>query len=90
MYELPLLDYEGVWAAVRTLAPVLQAVTGTRRVVVLAAGFEVPHAHVHLMPADARKDVIRRVALTISADQLAGLGAKVRGRTGHERPNSPG
>ncbi len=89
IYELPLPDYRGVWAAVRALAPVLQAVTGTRRVVVLVAGFEVPHAHVHLMPADAREEVFRRAALTISADELAGLGARVRAELGKRERVAP-
>ncbi|MDQ3570555.1 MAG: HIT family protein [Actinomycetota bacterium] len=80
IYELPPRDYQSVWATVRLLAPVLQAVTSTRRVVVLASGFDVPHAHVHLMPADAREQVFGRsgATLPITKDELAGLAARVR------------
>jgi histidine triad (HIT) family protein len=80
VYDLPSVDYQSVWATVRLLAPVLQAVTSTRRVVVVATGFGVPHAHVHLMPANAGREVFGQWGepLTVSKGELAVLAAKVR------------
>ncbi len=78
IYELPSADYHALWETVRMLAPVLQAVTNTSRVVVLAAGFEVAHAHVHLMPGNSRREVLGQHALQIEGDELANLAARVR------------
>ena len=91
IYELPPPDYESVWATVRLLAPALQALTSTRRVVVLVSGFDVPHAHVHLMPADAREQVFgrSRPSFTISGDELARLAARVREELHRARRESP-
>ncbi len=90
VYDLPAADYEELWAAVRMLAPVLQAVTRTQRVVVLVAGFEVPHAHVHLMPGNTRQDVFGREPLNMTADELASLAATVRSEIGRIRSHHPG
>lgn len=80
VYDLPSIHYQSVWATVRLLAPVLQAVTSTRRVVVVATGFGVPHAHVHLVPANAGREVFGQWGepLSISEGELAVLAEKVR------------
>lgn len=80
------MGYQSVWATVRLLPPVLQAVTSTHRIVVVATGFGVPHAHVHLMQANAGREVFGQwgQSLSVSKDELALLAAKVR-REGRRR-----
>lgn len=90
IYDLPLPEYQSLWATVRLLAPVLQTVTHTRRVVLSVVGFEVPHAHVHLMPANERAQVFRGAGVAISADELAELAATVRDELRRFIPNGAG
>lgn len=90
IYDLPLPEYESLWATVRLLAPVLQTVTHTLRVVLSVVGFEVSHAHVHLMPANERAQVFAGTGVAISADELADLAATVRDELRQFLPNSPG
>lgn len=90
IYDLPRREYESLWAAVRLVAPVLQTVTHTRRVVLSVVGFEVPHAHVHLMPANDRAEVFRGTGVAISADELADLAATVRDELRRFVPNGSG
>ena len=90
IYDLPLPEYQSLWATVRLLAPVLQTVTHARRVVLSVVGFEVPHAHVHLMPANERAQVFRGAGVAISADELAELAATVRDELRRFIPNGAG
>lgn len=57
LFDLPEEDYEALWAAVERVATALKAVTHCARVVVLVVGYEVPHAHVHLIPTNALADI---------------------------------
>ena len=57
LFDLEPADYEAVWGAARRIAPVLKRVTGATRVGVIVAGFEVPHAHIHLIPARSMGDI---------------------------------
>ena len=75
--------------AVRTLAPALQAVTETRGVVVVVTGFGVPHAHVHLMPANTREQALGGERVQIAPDELASLAARVRAEIARAEPDAP-
>lgn len=57
LFDLPSDDYAALWAAVQTVATALKEATGCARVVVIALGYEVPHAHVHLIPTNSLRDV---------------------------------
>jgi nicotinamidase/pyrazinamidase len=50
LFDLGPEDYRAVWAACRTVAGAIKDTTGCERVVVLVFGYDVPHAHVHLIP----------------------------------------
>src|SRR2546426_11967566 len=49
LFDLGAEDYDALWATAHRLAPVLQKITGAARVGVIVAGFEGPHAHIHLI-----------------------------------------
>jgi histidine triad (HIT) family protein len=55
--EVPEPYYSAVWAAVKKLSPVLSSAMGTKRTGVIVAGFDVPHAHIHLVPAYETSDM---------------------------------
>ena len=57
LFDLPEEDYEALWSATQRVATALKAVTHCARVVVLVVGYEVPHAHVHLIPTESLGDV---------------------------------
>lgn len=57
LFDLPTEDYEAVWAAAQTVATALKAATGCARVVVLVVGYEIAHAHVHLIPTRELGDI---------------------------------
>jgi histidine triad (HIT) family protein len=52
LFDLPAEDYTALWAAVHTVSTAIKETTGCARVVVIVLGYEVPHAHVHLIPTD--------------------------------------
>ena len=49
-------DAYALWRAVRKVEAALRTATGCERVVVMVVGYEVPHAHVHLIPTRALGD----------------------------------
>ena len=58
--------------------PALEQVTGCKRVGVMVAGLEVPHAHVHLIPMNAIPDLNFANAKDTPAAELAAMGDKIR------------
>lgn len=52
LFDLPIADYETLWATCRKVAAALKAATGCARVAVIVLGYEVAHAHVHLIPTN--------------------------------------
>ena len=57
LFDLGEEDYRALWDAVATVSAGLKAATGCARVVVIVVGYEVPHAHVHLIPTNGLADV---------------------------------
>jgi histidine triad (HIT) family protein len=52
LFDLPIDDYEALWNTCRRVAAALKAATGCARVAVIVLGYEVAHAHVHLIPTN--------------------------------------
>ncbi|MEE9206635.1 MAG: HIT family protein [Acidimicrobiia bacterium] len=57
LFDLPTDDYTALWKTVNTVAEGLKKVTGCARVVVIVLGYEVPHAHIHLIPSNNLSDI---------------------------------
>ncbi len=53
LWDLPDEDYQSLMAASKKVANRLRDVIGKKRVGVKVEGFEVPHAHIHLIPMDS-------------------------------------
>lgn len=82
LFDLPEEDYAAVWATCLTVATALKAATGCRRVVVLVVGYEIAHAHVHLIPTNDLGDVPFPPVDAAAAGHLAETAARVRSAVG--------
>lgn len=49
-------DYESLMASAKRLMQKIKSVTSCRKVVMLVMGFDVPHAHIHLLPVNDSED----------------------------------
>lgn len=56
LQDLDEADYQALMATVRKLMRHLKAKLGTKRVCLKVEGFDVPHAHVHLIPCNSGKE----------------------------------
>jgi histidine triad (HIT) family protein len=52
LWDLEADDYDYLWQTSKTIARHLRTVMKVDRVGVVVKGFEVPHAHIHLIPVD--------------------------------------
>lgn len=57
IFDLDAKSYAALWAAAAHVADKLKRELGCARVCVGVYGFEVPHAHIHLFPANDLADV---------------------------------
>ena len=53
--QLPDDDYQAVFATVKKVAARIKEVYGVKKAVISIMGYEVPHAHVHIMPAHSEQ-----------------------------------
>lgn len=60
--DLPEEDYRAVFKTVQKVAKRIKEVLGVKRAVLLVQGFEVPHAHVHVIPANVADDFNQPIA----------------------------
>jgi histidine triad (HIT) family protein len=60
--DLPEADYTALFLAVKKLAAKAKQAMGTKRALVSVMGFDVPHAHVHVIPANSNADYYAGVA----------------------------
>ena len=68
----------GLLPFARRVVPALERVTGCKRVGVMVAGLEVPHAHVHLIPMNAIPDLNFANAKDTPVEALAAMGDRIR------------
>ncbi|MHB1610913.1 MAG: HIT family protein [Sulfobacillus sp.] len=62
----------------KPIAAALKEVTGSDRVGLVVAGFDVPHAHVHLIPINQMADLDFRLAKSRDTSELSAMAAKIR------------
>ena len=82
LFDLPDEDYAALWATCSRVATALKAATGCQRVVVLVLGYEIPHAHVHLIPTHALGDIPVPPVDSAAAGKLAATAERVRAAIG--------
>ncbi|MDJ0520977.1 MAG: HIT family protein [Planctomycetota bacterium] len=69
--------YAELWKAARTVAAALKTATGCNRVITIVEGYEVPHAHIHLIPTNQVRDW-RQPAGTLDPAEVDELLASIR------------
>ncbi len=62
----------------KPIADAIQAVTGCDRIAAVVAGFDVPHAHLHLLPANTMADLDFARATPANPEDLAAMAQKIR------------
>lgn len=63
----------------RPISQAILRVTGASRVGMVVAGFDVPHAHLHLLPADTMADLDLSRAKPASSKELARMAERLQG-----------
>lgn len=86
---VPKLEVDSLWDAspemlagmlpfAQKVAKAIQAVTGCARVGVLVAGFQVPHAHIHLVPIEGEGELTFSRARPAQPEALRAMGQNIR------------
>lgn len=83
LYDLPEEDYAAVMATVKKVAKHYDEVLG-KKITLKVVGIDVPHAHVHILPADEyfevelRKGISEETKPKLSEQELAELREKLK------------
>lgn len=80
LFEAQDSTLKGALPFARPIAKAIKEVVGCRRIGVLVAGFEVPHAHIHLVPIDGEGELSFGRAKPALPGELAEMAAKIRAR----------
>ena len=78
LFDLSRADLEGLLPFAQRIARALEKAVPCKRVGVIVAGFEVPHAHMHLVPIQEEGDLSFSNAKPAMKEELASIGAQVR------------
>ncbi len=57
LFDMPDADYAAMLLAAKKVAALLKSKLGCKRVCTCVIGYEVPHAHIHLLPTNATGDI---------------------------------
>jgi histidine triad (HIT) family protein len=76
-FETPAEDYDWVQRHARKVAPSIQKAAACPRIGVMVAGFEVPHYHIHLIPAWSIPDLDFKKAQRRSEQDMKAIQAKI-------------
>jgi histidine triad (HIT) family protein len=68
--DVPEDYFNHMWRASQFVAKILKSKLGCARVGVMVAGFEVPHAHIHLIPCESEADLDISKAHDVSPEEL--------------------
>jgi histidine triad (HIT) family protein len=78
LFDLDPGAYDALWRFARQVEAKLREATGCERVVVVVVGYEVPHAHVHLIPTRRLADYPIPPRLALDHGEAADFAEKVR------------
>ncbi len=76
--DLPAADLEHVMRVAQTVGIAQEQAFGVPRAAVVIAGFEVPHTHVHVIPAESEAEASLRNARSASDESLDRAAEKLR------------
>lgn len=75
--DVPEDYFNHMWRASQFVAKILKSKLGCARVGVMVVGFEVPHAHIHLIPANSMEDLSMDKAHDATKEELEEMHAKL-------------
>lgn len=75
--DIPEEYFNHMWNTARLVAKILKEKLPCSRVGVMVAGFEVPHAHIHLIPSETIADLDTSSAYDASEAELVEVHAKL-------------
>lgn len=78
LWDVPAETLAGMLPFAQKVAKAIQAATACRRVGVLVAGFEVPHAHIHLVPIEGEGELTFSRARPARPEELQAMGQRIR------------
>lgn len=78
-FDLDATALSGILGFAQPIANALKEVLGVARVGLAVAGFDVPHAHLHLIPLNQMSDFDFTKAQPVAAEQLETMAQKIRG-----------
>ncbi len=80
LFDLDTDAYDGLFRVVRLVAQAIQQALAPPRVGVVVAGFEVPHAHVHVIPLEhiGQTNIEASNRIEQSQEQLAAMAERLR------------
>lgn len=79
-YEVPEPYYLAVFAAAKKIAPAIREAVGSLRIATVVAGFDVPHFHYHLIPADSMSDIDFSKTKKLEPAEMEKIRAKIASR----------
>ncbi len=79
VFDLSSARAEALWSAAHKVAQILKQKVDCHRVAVLVLGYEVPHAHIHLIPTQSEAQVLQPKRQETNHPELATLAAHIRG-----------
>jgi histidine triad (HIT) family protein len=79
LFDLSPQEHAELWTAAHTVAARLKQRLGCKRVCVLVIGWEVPHAHIHLIPTNSMHEVGMPPPARVSEEEMVALAAKLGG-----------
>jgi histidine triad (HIT) family protein len=82
LFDLEPDEYAELWRVVHEVAAALKDQTGCKRVVLVVVGYEVPHAHVHLIPTFELDDFPIPPRVQLDGVDAEGLAHDLRKRFG--------
>lgn len=79
IFDLDPEDYQAVFDLVRTVSEAQKAVVPCTRIGLTVLGFEVPHAHVHVVPLRSEADLnFANPKLQLDSLELEGIASRLR------------
>ena len=77
LFDLDQVAYNKLWLFTRLIASALKKTISCNRIGVSVIGFEVPHAHIHLIPINNMSDMNFANKISISDSELKNISQKI-------------
>ena len=78
LFDLNKEEYQSLWAFVRIVAKGLKKSINCNRIGVSVVGFEVPHAHVHLIPINKIEDMYFNNIVKLTNEEFISVADKIK------------